>query len=149
MNITAYGLQRVFNFNLFGTVKEAQMNSGETSVMYESSIFCRGVEIYLLILVVRMTIHNNRSFHSLDLTYSFGKEVKTITKISDAIPALAADNCILFLLKLLLHKVLILLYQMLLIASLNQNIFLVANDNIFVVAFIHSHEHFVTINTPQ
>lgn len=149
MNITAYGLQRVFNFNLFGTVKEAQMNSGETSVMYESSIFCLGVDIYLLILVVRMTIHNNRSFHSLDLTDSFGKEVKTITKISDAIPTLAVDNCILFLLKLLLHKVLILLYQMLLIASLNQNIFLVANDNIFVVAFIHSHEHFVTINTPQ
>ena len=77
------------------------------------------VDIYLLILVVRMTIHNNRSFHSLDLTDSFGKEVKTITKISDAIPALAADNYILFLLKLLLHKVLILLYQMLLIASLN------------------------------
>ena len=39
MNITAYGRQRLFDFNLFGTVKEAQMNSGETSVMYESSIF--------------------------------------------------------------------------------------------------------------
>ena len=55
-----------------------------------------------------MTIHINRSFNTLDLTDSFGKEIKTIaTKISDAIPALAADNCILFLLKLLLHKVLI------------------------------------------
>ena len=97
-----------------------------------------------------MTIDINRSFNTLDLTDSFGKEIKTTTtKISDAIPARAADNCILFLLKLLLHKVLILLYQMLLIASLNQNIFLVASDNIFVVAFIHSHEHFVTINTPQ
>ena len=97
-----------------------------------------------------MTVHNNRSFHSLDLTDSFGKEIKTITtEISDVIPALAADNCILFLLKLLLHKVLILLYQMVLIASLNKHIFLVANDNIFVVTFIHSHEHFVTINTPQ
>ena len=104
----------------------------------------------MLIFVVPMTIHINRSFNTPDLTDSFGKEIKTIaTKISDAIPALAADNCILFLLKLLLHKVLILLYQMLLTASLNQNIFLVANDNIFVLAFIHSHEHFVTINTPQ
>lgn len=79
MNITAYGRQRLFDFNLFGTVKEAQMNSGETSVMYESSIFFWGVDIYLLILVVRMTKHINRSFHSLDLTDSFGKEIKTIT----------------------------------------------------------------------
>lgn len=79
MNITAYGRQRLFDFNLFGTVKEAQMNSGETSVMYESSIFFWGVDIYLLILVVRMTIHINRSFYSLDLTDSFGKEIKTIT----------------------------------------------------------------------
>ena len=67
-----------------------------------------------------MTIHINRSFNTLDLTDSFGKEVKTTTtKISDAIPARAADNCILFLLKLLLHKVLILFYQMVLIASLD------------------------------
>ena len=65
-----------------------------------------------------MTIHINRSFNTLDLTDSSGKEVKTTTtKISDAIPARAADNCILFLLKLLLHKVLILFYQMVLIAS--------------------------------
>ena len=67
-----------------------------------------------------MTIHINRSFNTLDLTDSFGKEVKTTTtKISDAIPARAADNCILLLLKLLLHKVLILFYQMVLIASLD------------------------------
>ena len=79
MNITAYGRQRLFDFNLFGTVKEAQMNRAETSVMYESSIFFWGVDIYLLILVVRMTIHINRSFYSLDLTDSFGKEIKTIT----------------------------------------------------------------------
>ena len=67
-----------------------------------------------------MTIDINRSFNTLDLTDSFGKEIKTTTtKISDAIPARAADNCILFLLKLLLHKVLILFYQMVLIASLD------------------------------
>ena len=109
-----------FWFYSFPPVEEAQMNSGETSVMYESSIFCWGVDIYLLIFVVPMTIHINRSFNTPDLTDSFGKEIKTIaTKISDAIPALAADNCILFLLKLLLHKVLILFYQMVLIASLD------------------------------
>ena len=109
-----------FWFYSFPPVEEAQMNSGETSVMYESSIFCWGVDIYLFISVVRMTIHINRSFNTLDLTDSSGKEVKTTTtKISDAIPARAADNCILFLLKLLLHKVLILFYQMVLIASLD------------------------------
>ena len=110
-----------FWFYSFPPVEEAQMNSGETSVMYESSIFCWGVDIYLFILVVRMTIDINRSF----LKYpwpdrQFWKRNKNNnTKISDAIPALAADNCILFLLKLLLHKVLILLYQMVLIASLD------------------------------
>ena len=68
-----------------------------------------------------MTIDVNRSF----LKYpcpdrQFWKRNKNNnTKISDAIPAFAADNCILFLLKLLLHKVLILLYQMVLIASLD------------------------------
>ena len=110
-----------FWFYSFPPVEEAQMNSGETSVMYESSIFCCGVDIYLFILVVRMTIDINRSF----LKYpwpdrQFWKRNKNNnTKISDAIPALAADNCILFLLKLLLHKVVILLYQMVLIASLD------------------------------
>ena len=110
-----------FWFYSFPPVEEAQMNSGETSVMYESSIFCWGVDIYLFILVVRMTIDVNRSFSKYTWPdRQFWKRNKNNnTKISDAIPALAADNCILFLLKLLLHKVLILLYQMVLIASLD------------------------------